>query len=155
MSKLEIKHIAKRLPYGLQCHVMGEHSEDEIPKVFEIQQLNREQAECHEVDGIYILETFLSDLFPILFPLSALTQEIMIKGETFVPINVLDVEGVNISYNSLGIIISQKDDYEFIYINDIYSYITEKLLEWHIDIDSLCDKNLAISVFDLPENPYK
>lgn len=83
--KLELKHLAPYLPYGIQCHIQGENK-DNNPILFEIQALNYEGADCHEIHGVYILETLFEDIFPILRPLSDLTKEIEHNTKTLVPI---------------------------------------------------------------------
>ena len=90
-NKLELKHIAPYLPYGLECQLMGEFEEDgETPIVFDL---------VGGMEGDYVSvahkQSYVSDqwevgvedqeVFPILRPLSDLTKEIEHNGEKFVP----------------------------------------------------------------------
>ena len=132
--KLELKHLAPYLPYGLKVFV-----EDGINAVEEV--LGMWQHSCiTEVE-----DTDFELLKPILRPLSDLTKEIEHNGEKFVPIQ-------KISFVDGEFYLDEVDD--IIYFNDTcgldayevtrcYSLI-EKLFEWHFDVFDLLSKNLAI-----------
>ena len=91
---------------------------------------------------------------PILFPLSSLTKEITINGETFVPIYKI-YEFEQWDTDELEEIIND-GTIEGIY-NDLnlipYSH-AEKLFEWKIDVFGLIDAGLAEPVTE-DFNPYK
>ena len=91
---------------------------------------------------------------PILFPLSSLTKEITINGETFVPIYKI-YEFEQWYTDELEEIIND-GTIEGIY-NDLnlipYSH-AEKLFEWKIDVFGLIDAGLAEPVTE-DFNPYK
>jgi len=91
---------------------------------------------------------------PILFPLSSLTKEITINGETFVPIYKI-YEFEQWDTDELEEIIND-GTIEGIY-NDLnlipYSH-AEKLFEWKIDVFGLIEAGLAEPVTE-DFNPYK
>ena len=87
---------------------------------------------------------------PILHQLSDLTNPIEHNGEKFVPIN--EIVSHSLSYY---------DDKEDALIS-IYNYpeqmrwwTVQMLIEWHFDIAGLIEKNEAIDINTLTENPYK
>lgn len=116
--KLELKHLAGYLPYGLKYK--------DIPKGF---------------DGIRELDiqTFnwcLENGKPILHPLSDLTKEIEINGEKFVP--VVEIMKIKDNGDWLGVQHKKIEENPF--------YVVKKLQEWHFDIDDLIGKKLAIDI---------
>ena len=81
--KLEFKHLASYLPYELKGFCT-----DDLQGVEIMNGLQKISDSCIEV----ISDKEPMDLVyfkPILFPLSSLTKEITINGETFVPIKNL------------------------------------------------------------------
>lgn len=93
---------------------------------------------------------------PILFPLSALTQEIEVNGEK---VKIYGIINNNFDHkffiDSAGDISLEGDDYvSYVFLAE-YSFILDAFNKYHIDYRNLIGKGLAISVFDLPENPYK
>lgn len=92
VRKLELCDIAPYLQYGLLCNVMGESmiDDDEKPAVFKLVGLNKDFAEVDNINPVIhtdvAKEVHHADLFPLLHPLSMLTQEITHNGETFIPI---------------------------------------------------------------------
>lgn len=131
--QLKIEHIAKRLPYGLK--MVGCQSEL-TPKILQ-----------RWVDGDW-------DIEPILFPLSALTQEITIKGIKFTPIDWIYKRYTSrLEWQKIPIETFRRLLLDAPYELPYWAY--EILLEYHFDVDYLIESNLAISVFDLPENPYE
>ena len=85
----------------------------------------------------------------IVHPLSDLTKLIIHNGEKFVPIELLSGGRGFIEFK-----------YSFVYNDSISIYevnfwIIEKLIEWHFDIAGLIEKEDAIDVNALSENPYK
>lgn len=151
---LQIHHIAKRLPYGLKMETSIINIDTnkitiQVLNGFQIGQLLFELKK-----GEWFTELF-NTTKPILFPLSCLTQEITIKGETFTPIKRFrEFSDHKVKFESPDCIIL-KDTYSI--EQDVLGAplaIIEKLHEWHIDYENLIEKGLAISVFDLTENPY-
>lgn len=68
---------------------------------------------------------------PLLLPLSALTEEIEVNKEKFVPSDVL-----NTDFTAL---MNQKEDIMFGQYNKVL-----ELLQWHFDIHGLIERGLAI-----------
>lgn len=97
------------------------------------------------------------DLVLFYRPLSDLTKEITVSGETFVPIDKLEEihKGIDI-YQPLNLeypieINIQTEDYsQDIDLHDGY-LIIQKLLEWHFDIFRLIHAGLAIDINTLNE----
>ncbi|WP_407489185.1 hypothetical protein [Elizabethkingia anophelis] len=98
MNKLGLKDLAPYLPYGLSCHAMGESIEGK-PILFTLMGLsddllNHKHAELwagENEDGTTedIITMALDDTFPLLRPMSDLTEEITHGDETFVPMEKL------------------------------------------------------------------
>ena len=122
MEKLELKHLAPYLPYGLKILYQGDVCELEGLSIdLSISVLTDEGDEYSTIKYIK----------PILKPLSDLTKEIEHNGEKFVPTKVLsvwDLEGITIN------------DIKHIPVN-----LYELLLEWHFDVFGLIEKGLAIN----------
>lgn len=157
--KLTIQKLAPYLPYGLQCHIMGEHNDKNEPKVFKFFGANQDWAEVEGIDKIdnhvHLVDLhYISDCFPILRPLSDLTKEITHNGETFVPIQRLkeiynsddDGEPMHIYFDNIqGLrIYGYWDDEQNIELAMPF-WMYEKCFEWMIDAYSLIDQNLAIA----------
>ena len=83
---------------------------------------------------------------PILFPLSSLTQEITINGETFVPTEKI------LEYFGYEVIIIKNNLAEPVLMMPYL--VIQKLIEWNFDVFGLIDKGLAIAVTN-EFNPYK
>jgi len=124
--KLTIKHLAGYLPYGLKCHLMGmcvegtEYNDKPIPQIFLIEGANSESVEVWSQKTITD-NWHYSDVFPLLRPLSQLSQEIEHNGVRFVPKEWLRMNyiGENIGLNPAT-----------------WSYRTiQKLQQWHFAID--------------------
>lgn len=128
--KLELKHLAPYLPYGL--------------KLFGgIRQVEYEM-------NFSILEYMINNdtlLIPILRPISDLTKEIEVNGERFIPANIFWIE---YGGGCQGV---SKNKWKSEFIDNIlYSPITtlpfgviQKLFEWHFDCFDLLSNNLAIN----------
>ena len=180
--KLELKHLASYLPYGLNIKDVKHGSVFEAlhfittpPQDFSLFKGNLDQL---------INDKYLK---PVLFPLSSLTKEITVNGETFVPIkklfelhhcgirlderlrcfslnknkikyddfNCAITDGVNMfGYSNYGGFqaIDTDECRDYTVINQLE--LSTKLFEWKIDIFQLIDKNLAEQVTE-DFNPYK
>lgn len=161
-KKLELKHIAPYLPYGLKfrINILDQAICDGV-----MVGLNNKEIEFEGVRKT-ITESFQYDLcLPILRPLSDLTKEIEVNGERFIPIMVLfggedyrkynykiDViekprlgKYIQISVEGLGDNIIQfalKNP-----INNTLNYQNwQNIFEWHIDVFNLIPQNLAIDI---------
>jgi len=138
--KLELKHIAPYLPYELKGYV--EHTE--------------ELCTLHIRDGKNLLcsiDSFINGTYqmkPILRPLSDLTKEIELNGETVVPFEYFKNECEDEYFTDT--------DFEQYLIDSINPNVTnhhirylpfgliQKLFEWHFDVFRLIEKELAIDI---------
>lgn len=149
--KLELHHIAKRLPFGV--NILNVDPEDEkdyaenervLLMVSDRHLLMRNDG---DTKGKISIDTVIqySTYKPILRPLSDLTKEIEHNGEKFVPQEKLRwvwQDDPDVLWNQ-------------IYLRGIDITAYELLLDWHFDVDSLIESGLAIDVNSLNENPYK
>ena len=180
--KLELKHLASYLPYGLNIKDVKHGS------VFEaLHFITTPHQDFSLFKGN--LDQLINDKYlkPVLFPLSSLTKEITVNGETFVPIkklfelhhcgirlderlrcfslnknkikyddfNCAITDGVNMfGYSNYGGFqaIDTDECRYYTVINQLE--LSTKLFEWKIDIFQLIDKNLAEPVTN-DFNPYK
>jgi hypothetical protein len=138
--KLELKHLAAYLPYGLKFDGKrnGWVSFDGNIKTLCPEDLN----------GRWEI------IKPILRPLSDLTKEIEVNGEKFVPNYILNNSFRNYSkdlmpykytgYN-LELNIETENYSQTIDLFDGF-LIVQKLLEWHFDIYGLIDAGLSIDI---------
>lgn len=125
--KLELKHIAPYLPYGLTS-----------VNYFDGIELKRKIVPSN-IMGFVDGDT---NAKPILRPLSDLTKEIKVNGEKFVPIEFIEEKYYTQNWaNQLSRCI---EDEKWIYHLD-YSLILS-LLEWHFDVFGLIENNLAIDI---------
>ena len=137
MEKLELKHLAPYLPYGLKIH------ESVVGK-------NLRMVGCsltHELrirltDGLYSCSG--NNLKPILRPLSDLTKEIEVYGEKFVPSKILfpDDEFMTELEDDVDIFTNRRDRLDLCYPLDFW----QKLYQWHFDIHSLVKSGLAVDI---------
>ena len=87
--KLEVKHLAPYLPYGLKLQVQGEVMEDKRPILFNMVGIVDGEVLVHRINYIANVENEIEDCFPILRPLSDINTKIEVNGKKFVPIEVL------------------------------------------------------------------
>lgn len=136
--KLELKHWTSYLPYNVNL----KSNEGRIPSV--MTGIQYPYIECTLEHNI---ANHFSNFSLILRPLSDLTKEIEFNGEKFVPIERLRSEFSNI-YFEIGIlnslVVKGKNENFIIYSSTIL--INEKLCEWHFDLFSLIENNLAINI---------
>lgn len=134
MEKLELKHLAPYLPYGLKLQFIFKKEKIFLLSTYD-EYKNGEQT-------ILIAQALNGYYKPILRPLSDLTKEIEVNGEKFVPIDII----YKLWYgNYLGQfskeIILQKIK---LFSTKMPYFIVEKLHEWHFDTNQLIEKGLAI-----------
>lgn len=150
-KQLLITDLCARLPYGVKvitpdidrgnCHKFESG-------VFTLHEINiYGLAEIFEEEiGVISVE----DIKPILFPLSAINQEIEVNGEKVCVRR--NIEDIQLTIDETGDLdtddIWSINPYEYIKVPDTFN-------RYHIDYRGLIDKGLAISVLALPENPYK
>jgi hypothetical protein len=156
--KLQIKHLASYLPYGLSVKEM--HS-GKIGYVNDVFQLSPDYDEddlkitFDHSDGNHIWM-----LKPLLRPLSDLTKEIEVNGERFVPLQKL----FDLPYERISTRYEPKNGWIIQYrvatekghgwIERLVPYkldaiplcMAKKLYEWHFDIHGLIPEGLAIDL---------
>ncbi len=126
--KLELKHLAPYLPYGLNLKINTPFGTTD--RKFEI--------DCGHDFNLHLSEC---NIKPILRPLSDLTKEIEVNGEKFVPYEMLNYKPT----------IKHVADYPFSFIDLQYIsyYSFDCLLEWHFDVFGLIENGLAIDINNL------
>lgn len=137
-KELLIKDLCARLPYGVKVIEYGEIYPANLHNISSI------------ATTIQVYESHSDSIKPILFPLSAINQEIEVNGEKVcVRRNIEDIQ----------LAIDETGDFD---TDDIWSInpcdyikVPDTFNRYHIDYRGLIDKGLAISALDLPENPYK
>lgn len=150
--KLELKHLAPYLPYGLEvmyngevCYLSGLY-DNWAEGGLTAQILTNYHKTENGKSGIlretkkvnYSGATFIK---PLLRPLSDLTKEIEYKGKRFVPLEKLNCKWDFKTDNEY--FFESAYEGERTYLLDLIP-ITEKLFEWHIDVFGLIDEGLAI-----------
>tara|TARA_R110000772_G_C13310212_1_gene439948 strand:- start:1572 stop:2030 length:459 start_codon:yes stop_codon:yes gene_type:complete len=146
MNKLELKHLAPYLPYGLTIYDKYKKSDK-----FDIYEMT-----LNNLNGV-----IKNDLRkPILRPLSDLKKMIKHNGNTFCPFNVIDEDcnydhicdtDYNTDWSDKGDSIY---DYLELFIKDDSKYrinflpygLITKLFEWHFDVFGLIPKGIAIDI---------
>lgn len=137
--KLELKHLAPYLPYGLQIF---DTSQEEC--IFCLNEWLFREKQFVKPFFKNHLEQFLNDdsLKPILRPLSDLTKEIEVNGEKIVPFKWFNFINSDIDFETQIIALSNN----LKWLDSTYYGIIEKLFEWHFDVFGLIPLNLAIDV---------
>jgi len=146
MEKLELKHIAHYLPYGLECilshtgifnldNEFGTPPQALMPmKIINLCIFDRIEIELHSKKtnwGVGFIE--LDEIKPILRPLSDLAKEIEHNGEKFFPIDKLrPIDSIIINKTGLRVDLIKED--------------WERLYSWHFDVNNLIGKDLAIDI---------
>ena len=129
--KLELKHLAPYLPYGLELQF-----KDEDGRIWG-KTLAVNSSEMKNELGIALVMTH-ENYKPLLRPLSDLTKEIEHNGEKFVPYKALGID------NTFG---DNLDDFLEMDIGDTMSYnCIEQLIEWHFDVFGLIEARLAMDI---------
>ena len=152
--KLELKHLA--IAFTNNWKVTYFDDERELNQVCNIVELRED--ECTISNGEYEYDVKFDDIKLLCFPISSLTKEITINGETFVPIdfinkNIRKVVDIYLVVGEINIDI-ETDNYSQI-INLIDGYeIMQKLIEWKFDVFRLIELGLAEPVTE-DFNPYK
>ena len=150
--KLELKHLAPYLPYGLKIKV-----ENGIDNgVFELQPV---MLTIQDHEGINKFDKWFVqyESKPLLRPLSDLTKEIEYNGERFIPIEKIlsltiygnkdtsytwDSEILKIWDLNAGDLTLMEFDPQN--IDALEYFIVQMLFEWHFDVFGLINQGLAI-----------
>lgn len=125
--KLELKHLAPYLPYGLKA---VDDFKKERTIDWECQSYTNSIVGLNHV--IHSQSVQVRFFKPILMPLSDLTKEIEVNGEKFVPKEYLQ-------YNYIGESIGMN-------VATFSHRVVQKLLEWHFDIYGLIENDLAVDI---------
>jgi hypothetical protein len=170
-EKLELKHLAPFLPYGINILSKLESNIDKYPfepcEIVSIDMLSKSITVRHMVgydkDFEYITYKNFRDVKPILRPLSDLVKEIEVNGERFIPLGklhykyCLTASGKRTTKASYEYYID-KNCYATFYsvnggsfgiyidtidINKTPYRILRWLFEWHFDVFGLIEKGLA------------
>ncbi len=165
--KIQLKHLAPYLPYGLKL-IRQMYKNGEIQNSLDLTVENLNQVIINVNNNVEN-----KSYFPLLYPLSYLTKEITVDGNTFVPMVVLcndfcgrtpcNVEfgkgneviimyadnggGLKywLVYNSINMYFELRDDSRESAIYSLPQYdMFKKLFEWYIDFQNLIPQNLAI-----------
>lgn len=145
MRALELKDIAGYLPYGLRVE-HGQHIGTET--LFEAC-YHPIPADQRVVCGINT-KLKLSEIKPILRPMSDLSREITHKGETFVPLDRIRAISRFFEFDDCGLLFMRNGCTQSEWLQ-----VFELLSEWKFDYRGLIPAGLAIDVNTLPENPYE
>jgi hypothetical protein len=127
--KLELKHLAPYLPYGLKIKTNN-------------------QIRTLSIGILTTTENSLSNIIygighkPILRPLSDLTKEVEVNGEKLVPIDKLAIQLFDTETQKIIL----KGE-----INGIPYWVMQKLFEWHFDVFGLIEEGLAIDINTLKQ----
>jgi len=132
--KLELKHLAGYLPYGLKIQTSSKKYKETYTLLY--------------LDlfgfGFKEGELFFKRCKPILHPLSDLTKEIEVNGIKFIPTNVINTDFFwDYVRNNMRDLVK---DGSYILVGYLPALVVDKLLEWHFDIYGLIDKGLAIDI---------
>ena len=142
--KLELKHLASYLPYGLECYGIGEATpesegtDDEKPKLFKIEGMNNTWVEVSGRLETVTDEIHIEDCIPHLIPLSALIEpeyeKVLDEFSEMEYDDLLD----RIDYVKIGLQKSENvcNNLRFETINALFAN--------HFDVYGLIDAGLAI-----------
>lgn len=141
--KLELKHIAPYLPYGLNTVNFNTNGLLDKPLLSKVIPANI----LGFIDGSTESQILLR-------PLSDLTKEIEVNGEKFVPIDWFEIgddENDSLEYDNgnIKLIRSLESLSKDSFANDVNYFpfgVVEKLLEWHFDVFGLIQQGLAIDI---------
>ena len=144
--KLEIRHLASYLPYGLNIKDVKHGS------VFEaLHFITTPNQDFSLFKGNFDQLTNDKYLKPVLFPLSSLTKEITIDGESFIPIR--EIKNLELfSHYELEDFV--RNNFTYGYIESLSYQLLSQLFEWKIDVFGLIEAGLAEPVTE-NFNPYK
>lgn len=142
--KLDIKHLAPYLPYGITLYVFGQTKLADY--IVEAQRLTSDGSIyfAHDYNFISGNEDYFK---PILRLLTDLTKEIEHNGDTFVPYEkiLLYCNDESFSVNQKGIPLMYLDgSWEF--PNNWTYEIMVLLFEWKFDVFGLIEQGLAIDL---------
>lgn len=155
-KELLIKDLCARLPYGVRGRDRFFDEKDMTSVIVGITYDDTcDTYLAHYEDGNVGLISGIDEFKPILFPLSAINEYLDINGEQICVRYLIEGNFKHSFYiESDGDIDIEGSEASYVYLEE-YSFIIDTFNRYHIDYRDLIGKGLAISVFDLPENPYK
>lgn len=149
METLQLKHLASYLPFKLKMkspHGFRPNAKESTGEPGIVYLTGDLYADIEN-------KTFNSKYFkPILFPLSALTKEITVNGETFMPYD--KIKEIYPNTPQFTDYIKGWMQYYGVMDSKCEYVCILKLFEWKIDVFGLIDAGLAESVTE-DFNPYK
>lgn len=136
IEKLELRHLAGYLPYGLKIKT----GKNVIRTA--VLELKLPEDARYEITASMILNGSVGH-FLILHPLSDLIKEIEVNGKKFVPEEYLNenYKKYYLPENWNAVLFVQSEN-----IFSVNYAIIQKLYEWHFDIHNLIESNLAIDI---------
>lgn len=137
--KVELKHLAPYLPYGLTGISKEQYFGIETVVGYSTYGKEKSIELTTNIDAI-IIEEFK----PILRPLSDLTKEIEHNGEKFVPIDWFENKYYTLDLHKQCKRLLEEDGENWIYQSDYM--LVEHLFEWHFDVFGLIPEGLAIDL---------
>jgi hypothetical protein len=154
---MKLHEICGYLPFGLQCHAMGEYIEGteyndiSSPKLFTATGMFKDSNGAQYIEAYYESDQyeifFETDFFPILRPLSEIVREIEHNGEKFVPIDKIEdiyPEYIREDFDMAEWIIDSIVGNEN--ANGLPHGIVQKLIEYHFDIFNFIESGQAIDI---------
>ena len=160
--KLELKHLAPYLPYGLGLYIENDVTikptyEDEpdfiLSGVVKMSGLLYEETsfmpQCviyTRTDGEAHGYTQKENIKPILRPLSDLTKEIEYNGEKFIPEYLFTEKFGSNDDTLVENMNDENNELHYSVCKDLPYYVIEWLLSIHFDIFGLLEKDLAVNI---------
>lgn len=166
-SKLELKHLSVYLPYGLKVQLSDEgrfNLDNEYPNEhqfksgliteFTISDGESIYGEFKVSDRYYFSFNELSEIKPLLRPLSSLTKEINWGNQTYTITDLFEIgdDGGFIyeyDHGNIKLISQLKTIAEYNYHHDINYLpypVVQVLIEHHFDVFGLIDRGLALPI---------
>ena len=154
--KLELKHLAPYLPYGLKMmsgyYLVGLANCNR--STYNEKHDTRMMLLSETVDGDIAWEAHSNMDMPYLRKLSDLTKEIEVNGERFVPLDWFEIgddNNVSIEYDYgniklINLLESLSVNSHCIDTSHLPYGATKKLFEWHFDVFALIEAGLAIDI---------
>lgn len=154
-KELVLIDLCARLPYGVRGRDRYFDFENDTAVIVGITQCeDGDYKVCYE-DGNYSLINEDCSFKPVLFPLSAIKESIEFDGEKVNISEIINSHFFHCFYiDKDGDIDISSDEASFVCLDE-YRFIIDTFNRYHIDYRGLIDKGLAVSVYDLEENPYK
>lgn len=148
--KLELKHLAIAFTNNLKVTYFDD--ERELNQVCNIVELRED--ECTISNGEYEYDVKFDDIKLLCFPISSLTKEITVNGESFVPVDIICPKEDYKKEFDRKVAIGSIEIQGAINFSCTAFCIVEKLFELKFDVFGLIEGGLAEPVTE-DFNPYK